>query len=48
MLERWGPTLRRDPFYNPNFSMASGHFTLKGMTPRRLPDIKPEFRPAPE
>ncbi len=48
MVERWSPLLRRDPLYNPNFSLVSAHFTLAGMTPRALPDIKPMFRPPPE
>jgi GT2 family glycosyltransferase len=33
MLDRWGQTLRRDPYYNPNLSLVSGHFLLKGLTP---------------
>ena len=33
MLERWGGLLRRDPYYNPNLSLVSGHFLLKGLTP---------------
>lgn len=45
MHERWGEALRRDPYYNPNFSLESGHFILKGMTPRRMPGIKPIFLP---
>ena len=48
MIERWGAALRRDPHYNPNLSLTSAHFTLAGMTPRRLPDIKPSFRPPPD
>lgn len=28
MQERWGTTLAGDPYYNPNFSMRAGDFTL--------------------
>ncbi|MBV9075889.1 MAG: glycosyltransferase [Methylobacteriaceae bacterium] len=34
MLDRWGQTLRRDPYYNPNLSLVSAHFILKGLTPK--------------
>lgn len=29
MHERWGETLREDPYYNPNFSNGSGDFNLR-------------------
>jgi GT2 family glycosyltransferase len=28
MLERWGPQLRNDPYYNPNFARAKAQFRL--------------------
>lgn len=28
MLDRWGPLLRRDPFYNPNLSLSRRDFSL--------------------
>ncbi len=33
MIERWGESLRHDPYYNPNLSLVSGHFLLKGLSP---------------
>lgn len=45
MLERWGETLRRDPYYNPNLSLVSGHFIPEGLGAQRMPEIKPMFRP---
>jgi O-antigen biosynthesis protein len=45
MRERWGDLLDADPFFNPNLSLASLHYTL-AFPPRRskLPHVEEEVR----
>ena len=32
MLDRWGPVLRRDPYYNPNLALDFADYRLRGVT----------------
>lgn len=47
MLTRWGPEIRSDPFYNPNFSSSTGIFEELSLTALRPPVIE-EARRVPE
>lgn len=45
MVERWGPKLNNDPFYNPNLSLVNGNYTL-AWPPRHPEFFKPNNLPA--
>lgn len=45
MRERWGPRLDRDPFFNPNLSLATAH-PVVAFPPRRAVPWQPFLKPA--